>query len=140
MTSSINRDKMLERAAKTRAIIIAYLNGRNDYSSAKVIYAAAKEKFEAVDANYISVRVQLRLLAKNDLILSTKIKGREFGFAKKLLNSSIDSAEKTTKVDVKIKPLKEGKVPAYKIDVVKGQKRVRITIDDVMFDIGVVSA
>lgn len=141
MSKAQNRDEMLRRAARTRAQIIAYLNEVDDFVTATKIYDDSQANFMEIGADFSTVRFQLASMANNGLILSKERVGRGgVTFAKKNLNIREAAVNKPTKVDVKIKPLKEGKVPAYKIDVVKDQKRVRITIDDIMFDIGVVNA
>lgn len=131
MAKKPDRNMVLQRAANLRAILVAHLNGVSGYVSVAEISQALSKKLEELKISNVTLAFQLQSLANNGLIGSTRDGNKNLYCGEK---------EKKTKVDVKIKSLKADKMPAYKIDVVKGQKRVRITIDDMMFDIGVVNA
>lgn len=133
MTKPTARGKHLERAANLRASLIAFLNKTPDFVSVVQVREALGSKLEELKINDKVLASQLKNLADNNLILV-----KREGVRNLYGNENLVKAK--TKVDVKIKPMKSGIVPAYKIDVVKGQKRVRITLDNVMFDIGVVDA
>lgn len=133
MAKATARAKALVRSAEVRTMLIAHLNQVDSPETVAQVYEALKNKLDALKVSTVTLALQLRTMANNGLIDYVR-KG------KCNLYSSKQTTNAKTKVDVKIKSLKPGKVPAYKIDVVKGQKRVRITIDDVMFDIGVIDA
>lgn len=135
MARAITHEKALERAANLRAMLTAHLNKTEGYVAVSDIRVALKDKLQALKVNDVVLARQLKTMADNKLI-KTMRDGKRNLYA----NADTVTPRSETKVDVKIKPLKSGIVPAYKIDVVKGRKRVRITLDNVMFDIGVVDA
>ncbi len=138
MSKTAKDDAAKTAAAQARAIISAYLNNITVPECTDEIYDALKQKFDDLGINKKSASYYMKNLADNGMILCTRDGIRNFYIGK--ANKAITSTEKSKKVDVKIRSLKEGDIPSYKIDVVKGQNRIRITMSNVMFDIGVVDA
>ncbi len=127
------------RAAKIRGMIAAYMKDRLEFTSSVEIYHDLKPKLDEMGAARDGLMHQLEGMAENKLIAHRKEGSRNTYASIEAKKRKPKEVAKSTRVDVKIKSLKSGPVPAYKIDVVKGQQRVRITIQDVMFDIGVVT-
>lgn len=133
MTTKPNRDALLVRAASIRAQIVAFMNKSNDFVLFGDIEKGLKEFLDKEGVKPDNLRNQLILLTDNGVLDRKRDKGRMYAY-----RLAEKQESKPVRVDVKMRSLKPDVIPSYKIDVVKGQKRVRITLDNVMFDIGLV--
>ncbi len=133
MTTKPNRDALLVRAANIRAQIVAFMNKSNDFVLFGDIEKGLKEFLDKEGAKSDNLRNQLTLLTDNGVLDRKRDKGCMYAY-----RLAEKQESKPVRVDVKMRSLKPDVIPSYKIDVVKGQKRVRITLDNVMFDIGLV--
>lgn len=137
-TKLTERDEALARNVSLRAKLSSLFNNTDSYMSVTDVKTQLKADLEKLGVTDKILAAQLKGMATNKLITSYR-EGVRNMFGGSHLTAVDNLKPKKTKVDIKIKPLKSGKVSDYKIDVVKGQQRVRITIDNVMFDIGVVN-
>jgi hypothetical protein len=132
---TISRTEQLRRAAVARGAAIAFLNSRDAHYSGKELFNSMSNKLEAIEYTQANMDYILHALANSELIGSSK-DGNTNVYFKKGLMPQTDPQELVAKTAKVAKTLVV--TPDIKIDLVKATGRIRMTIQGISIDIGVI--
>lgn len=131
--NSLPRHEQLERAAKTRAILIAFMNRQLEPLSIKHVTERVSSELAASGIGATAIHYQLQMLAENKLIGVTKEGNTLMYFGK---NGTIQEPYVSKKQQ---KTKKDDILPAQiSVEFVKSTGKVRFLLNGVIIEIGVV--
>lgn len=122
-------DEQMVRAAKTRAILLAFIKSATMPLSATSIVNELKQPLSANKTTETAAVAMLATMAKNDLIQAIREDGRHVLYAPKDYKPLVPSVQQEI-IKTTSKPLQ--------IDYIQKTGRVRITINNISIEIGVI--
>lgn len=131
--TTLPRHELLERAAKTRAILIAFMNRQLEPLSIKHITERVSDELYDAGIDATAVNYQLQMLAENKLIGVTKEGVQLMYFGKNGSGQELSVLKKPQKTK------KDDILPTQvSVEFVKSTGKIRFLLDGVIIEIGVV--
>lgn len=129
--TTLPRHELLERAAKTRAILIAFMNRQLEPLSIKHITERVSNELHDAGIDATAVNYQLQMLAENKLIGVTKEGVQLMYFGKNGSGQELSVLKKPHKT-------KDIVSTQVSVEFVKSTGKIRFLLDGVIIEIGVV--
>ena len=127
----MNRNELLIRAAKARVILLSRIDSYITPTNSSAIVAGCKKQLAENGTTESAAKAMLAVMAKNNLITAIR-KGMHISYAPK---GYLLPKEVTAKADAKAP---KGESKTLQIDYIQKTGRVRITINNIIMEIGVI--
>lgn len=124
-------------AAKARAMILSYLNRNQKRMTIKEIVSELSDKFNAAGIRHEAINYQMSRLAANNLVGSVR-RGTAIEYFRNPSNELVVVEDVPVKTTRKYNRTDIVQQPALAIDIVKSTGKVRINMNGMVIEIGIV--
>jgi Fe2+ or Zn2+ uptake regulation protein len=138
-----SRASFVANAAKSRALLLSYMNNVNKPVTINEIVSDLSDKFKEIGVDSKSVYFQMKRLADNKLVGSAR-RGVAIEYFKNDTPTTalavVDNVTpiKTTRKYTHREPVHVATQPTLSIDIVKSTGKVRINMNGIVIEVGIV--